>query len=407
MFRPAFCYYTFGYEKLTGLSGSVDMKSFLISNNQRDLSKSICRFAFILILFLSIGGNVSAQGVTSTSVTLTWTSPGDDSITGTAAVYDVRYSLSAITAANWGSATQATGEPSPLAAGSSETFAVQNLASSTTYYFAICTGDDVPNWSALSNVISRTTLAEVIAPAAIANLTLNTPTLNSITLHWTAPGDDGTTGQASLYDIRYSTSPIANASVWNNATQVTGETVPKPTGFAESFTVGGLLPSTTYYFAIKTADEVPNWSAMSNVPSLATATEQTPPSAITGLFASNITGSSVRLNWVAPGDDGSTGTAAMYDIRYSTSPVTAANWNDATQVTGEPAPLIAGTSQTLTITGLDIETTYYFAIKTADEVPNWSSISNVISVTTIDDVPPAAVTDLAIILELVRLAVCA
>jgi chitodextrinase len=383
------------------------MNCFSIKKNQRNFSKSICRSTLILMLLLSVGGNVLAQQVTSTSVTLTWTSPGDDSTSGTASVYDIRYSLSAITAANWSNATQATGEPSPQTAGSSETFTVQNLASSTTYYFAICTGDEVPNWSVLSNVISRTTLAEVIAPAAIANLTLNTPTLNSITLHWTAPGDDGATGQASVYDIRYSTSPITTGTVWNNATQVTGETAPKPTGFAESFTVGGLSPSTTYYFAIKTADEVPNWSEISNVPNLATATEQTPPSAIAGLFASNVTGSSVRLNWIAPGDDGNTGTANLYDIRYSTSPITAANWNTAISVTGEPAPLVAGTSQSYTVSGLNIETTYYFAIKTVDEASNWSGLSNVISVTTIDDIPPAPVTDLAVILELARLAICA
>jgi hypothetical protein len=54
----------------------------------------------------------------------------------------------------------------------------------------------------------------------------------------------------------------------------------------------------------------------------------------------------------------------------------------ATQATGEPVPLAAGFIQNHVISGLDSSTTYYFAIKTADEVPNWSGISNSPSDTT-------------------------
>jgi len=357
--------------------------------------------AVLLALPFIIGGSAFAQNVTSTTVTLNWTAPGDNDNSGTAAVYDIRYSQSLITESNWASATQVTGEPTPQTAGSAETFTVENLEPNTTYYFAVRTADEVPNWSEISNVISRTTLEETTPPSVIANLTLNNATLSSITLHWTAPGDDGTTGQASEYDIRYSTSPI-NAGNWDAATQVADETVPKQAGFAESFIVDGLSPGTTYYFAIKTADEVPNWSGISNVPNLATATESTPPSAIAGLTVDNVTGNSVRLNWVAPGDDGNSGTAAQYDIRYSTSPINnETDWNNAVQVSGEPAPLAAGTAQSFTVTGLDVETGYYFAVKTADEVPNWSDISNVVNMATIDDVPPAPVNDLAAVIDLI------
>ncbi|MDI6794037.1 MAG: hypothetical protein QME81_14445, partial [bacterium] len=83
------------------------------------------------------------------------------------------------------------------------------------------------------------------------------------------------------------------------------------------------------------------------------------------------------MTWTAPGDDGDSGTAAAYDIRYSTSPITTgADWTAATQVTGEPAPQVAGTTQTLTIAGLLSGTTYYFRMTALDEVPNTSSLSN-------------------------------
>ena len=103
---------------------------------------------------------------------------------------------------------------------------------------------------------------------------------------------------------------------------------------------------------------------------------------------------SVTLRWTAPGDDGSVGTAAQYDVRYSTSAITANNWNSATQVTGEPAPKVAGSAESFTINSLTANTTYYFAVKTADEATNWSGLSNVVSVTTADETAPAAIADL-------------
>jgi hypothetical protein len=112
--------------------------------------------------------------------------------------------------------------------------------------------------------------------------------------------------------------------------------------------------------------------------------DTTPPTAVGNLTASNPTNSSIDLAWTAPGDDGDTGTASVYDIRYSVSPITDENFASATQVTDEPNPLIAGTSQSMTVIGLSPNTNYYFAIKTADEASNTSALSNVPTLTTAD-----------------------
>ncbi len=354
----------------------------------------------VLVMLVAVSaadvqGALRAAATSPTSITLNWTAPGDDGNTGTAAVYDIRYSSSTITEANWASANQASGEPTPLPAGSAQTFEVTGLTPSTSYYFAIKTADEAGNWSALSNVVLKSTDAEATAPSAIANLAAPSSTLNSVTITWTAPGDDGTTGTATTYDIRYSTATITEAN-WASATQATGEPSPKAAGQSETFTVSGLSATTTYYFAVKTADEVPNWSAISNVASRATSAESTAPATVANLATSSSNESSVTLTWTAPGDDGTTGTATTYDIRYSTATITAANFNSATQVTGEPTPLVAGSSQTMTVTGLNSNTTYFFALKTADEVPNWSAISNVPSrATTAETTAPAAVANLA------------
>src|SRR3989344_552249 len=123
--------------------------------------------------------------------------------------------------------------------------------------------------------------------------------------------------------------------------------------------------------------------------------DTTAPAAITNLQTSSPTPSSITLTWTAPGDDGSTGTAATYIVRYNTAAITNTNWGTSTDVTNEPAPQIAGSLQTMTISGLSPSTTYYFAIKAQDEVPNTASLSNIPTGTTTDilqDTTPPSVS---------------
>jgi len=101
---------------------------------------------------------------------------------------------------------------------------------------------------------------------------------------------------------------------------------------------------------------------------------------------------SVTLSWTSPGDDGSHGTASEYDMRYTSD--LGLPWEQWTQADGEPTPEIAGTLQSMTVNNLPIATLFHFAIKTADEIPNWSPISNIFSITLIDITPPNMVDDL-------------
>ena len=96
-------------------------------------------------------------------------------------------------------------------------------------------------------------------PATVSNLATSSPTTTSITLTWTAPGDDGNTGTATTYDVRYRTGGAVDTTNWAAASQATGEPTPHSAGTGESFVVSGLTSSTVYYFGLETADEVPNW----------------------------------------------------------------------------------------------------------------------------------------------------
>ena len=239
--------------------------------------------ALLVLGLAQLPSTAAAQTVTSNSVSLTWTAPGDDSLTGTATQYDLRYSTVAITPSNFSTALRWTGAPTPAAPGSPQTVTVTGLQPSTTYYFAIKTADEVPNWSGLSNVISRTTLAapDLIRPGPVATVIVTSSTETTVALRWTAVGDDSLTGTAASYDVRYSTSPITNAN-WASATPASGEPTPGGAGTVQNFTVSGLTRQTSYYFALKVADEAGNVSALSNVVNTTTP-DQTAPAAIRDL----------------------------------------------------------------------------------------------------------------------------
>ena len=247
-------------------------------------------------------------------------------------------------------------------------------------------------FSSLAGVVA---VVALVGGAAAAQAQV---THNSVTLRWTTPGDDSLTGTASQFDIRYSTSQITAANFAGATRWTSGVPAPTAPGTLQTVTVSGLNPATTYYFAIKTADEVPNWAGLSNVLSRTTlaAPDVIRPAAIANVAVTGATENTIAINWTATGDDSLTGTAASYDVRYSTSPITAANFAAATAVTGEPTPTAAGTVQAHTITGLTRQTTYYIAVKVTDDVGNVSAISNVVSTTTPDLTRPAAITDLAV-----------
>ena len=100
--------------------------------------------------------------------------------------------------------------------------------------------------------------------------------------------------------------------------------------------------------------------------------------------------------FTATGDDGTVGTASQYDLRYSTNRDSLTNhWGNCSAIPGLPTPNIAGTAETLFI-NLTVETdkTYFFAIKAADEVPNWSVISNIMTLSFPDITAPSAIIDL-------------
>ncbi len=355
------------------------------------------------ILFIDYQSHGNPNAVTNLAagnpdwfkIDLTWTAPSANPPAAVAS-YDLRMSTSAITDdATFTAATRLTGVQTPAAPGTTEHFTATGLSPSTTYYFAIKSTDIIGTVSAISNIpVSATTLAmDVTPPAQITTLAAPNVKPNYATLTWTAVGDDGMTGLAAGYDMRYSTTAIVTDADFAAATPVTGLGTPKAPGSAETITIHGLTPSTQYWFAIKARDEVPNWSPLSNVVTFTTlAQDLLPPYTISNLAVSSTQIHGVFLTWTAPADQGSAGMAG-YDIRCSTAAITDANFASATQVTGAPTPATPGNTELFPVTGLNPSTTYYFAIKAFDyaEPTNVSAISNVASATTMPPILPVTV----------------
>src|SRR5262249_48054443 len=85
---------------------------------------------------------------------------------------------------------------------------------------------------------------------------------------------------------------------------------------------------------------------------------------------------SIGADWTAPGNNGSTGTALDYDIRFSTSPITSSNIGSATPIAGVTIPQLAGSAQSGSVSGLSACTWYYFGGRAYDGAGNWSLVGH-------------------------------
>ncbi|MDD5688202.1 MAG: DUF2341 domain-containing protein, partial [Elusimicrobia bacterium] len=110
--------------------------------------------------------------------------------------------------------------------------------------------------------------SDTTAPAAVTNLTSLYNYGDQITLRWTTPGDNDVTGTlqvGSQFDIQYSTYVVSWATyAVVGATNVYISTSGVNPGQYCYKTIAGLMAGTSSYFRIWTADDVSNWSAVSN-----------------------------------------------------------------------------------------------------------------------------------------------
>ncbi|MFH1368656.1 MAG: FG-GAP-like repeat-containing protein [Elusimicrobiota bacterium] len=202
-------------------------------------------------------------------VNLSWTSPGDDGITGIlqpGSRFSVQYSTSpaGTPPGSWDHSfaqvvVSTSGNPVMPASR-----IVTGLTNGSTYYFKIWYGDETPNWSGLSNTATSWAQVDNVGPAIVTTLSAEQGDwVGSVRLVWEAPGDDGWAGtlvSGSEFIIEYSTSP----NNWGNPAQVIVSTSGIDPHSICSERVGGLDPGVTYYFCIDVKDEIGIYSGLSS-----------------------------------------------------------------------------------------------------------------------------------------------
>lgn len=109
---------------------------------------------------------------------------------------------------------------------------------------------------------------------------------------------------------------------------------------------------------------------------------------------------SVTFTWTATGNHGSSGTAAEYDFRYTDNPVDSlfTDFKITFWIDDMPAPQPSDSSETFTVTGLEMGRVYWFALYAISDNGLRSPHSNIVRVDTpsLTDVPPDPVGNLRV-----------
>lgn len=131
----------------------------------------------------------------------------------------------------------------------------------------------------------------------------------------------------------------------------------------------------TFWFTTEYMEHSGSAAWQTRVASFQLEEDFTAPEAVSDLGAQLPTTNGVWLNWTSTSDN--LGTPYLYDVRYSTSPITEENWSDATPAAGEPEPSEAGTVEQFYVPQLNFSQQYYFGLKVADRQYNYSGLSNI------------------------------
>ena len=266
----------------------------------------------------SVPTNVQASGITSTSVTISWTASTDN--VGVAG-YKVFRNGTQVATVTSGTSYQNT-----------------SLTPNTTYAYTVSAYDQAGNNSAQSSPVSATTLPlpDTTPPSVPTNLVASGITSTTVTISWSASTDNV---------------GVAGYKVFRNGTQVA--TVTSGTSYQNT----SLTPNTAYAYTVSAYDQAGNNSAQSAPVNATTLPlpDTTPPSVPTNLVASGITSTTVTISWSASTDN--VGVAG-----YKVS-------RDGYQ--------IATTAQTSFVdTNLTPSTTYAYTVAAYDNAGNVSATSS-------------------------------
>ncbi|OGL78090.1 hypothetical protein A3J43_04200 [Candidatus Uhrbacteria bacterium RIFCSPHIGHO2_12_FULL_54_23] len=199
--------------------------------------------------------------------------------------------------------------------------------------------------------------ADTAPPDPVEDLRAATSTDATITLAWTAPGDDGKSGTVSSYDLRMAAYKILTGEELT-APIVGGEPDPRPGGETQTMEVKGLKIQTKYWFVMKSQDRAGNIAKFSNIAMGETKLDTTGP-LIEKVKAVDLTHNSGRIVWV-------THEPATSELNYG-----------ETEGYGQRALASSlVTEHSLPVGGLAPDTTYHYVLKSIDQYGNATETVN-------------------------------
>jgi hypothetical protein len=318
---------------LTGLTAGTAYDFAVVSAPSGGTSVTSANSTFTTLAGAPVISNVQATGITATGATITWT-------TSTPTSSEVVYG-----------ATTAYGSSSPVVSAlvTSHSVTLSGLTASTPYDFAVVSVDASSN-SVTSTNYSFSTLATSTGTPVMSSVQATGITASGATITWT-------TNMASSSQVVYGLTTAYGSSTAVNSAMV----------MSHSMTLSGLSAGTAYNFAVVSAPSGGAAVTSSNYSFTTTPALSTGTSApvISGVQATNITGTGATITWTTNVPSGS-------EVVYGTS----SPWGGLSLYSGAPV-----LSHSLTLTGLTPSTKYVFAVESAGSSGPWG-VSSISSFTT-------------------------
>ncbi len=266
---------------------------------------------------------LSAYAVSTTAVSLSWTAPANTTLTNYTAVWGTSYG------------TYTTGSHS-LGGASTLDYTVAGLATNTTYWFEVLTWTGAAARGPVSNVVPAHTFANSIPVQTIPILSVYAVSTTSVSLAWTAPANTTLTNYTVVWGTVYGTYTTGSHSMGGTGTL--------------TYTITGLSLNSTYWIEVLTWTGATTRGPVSNVAPAHTFANGVLVQTIPILSVSAVTTTAVVLTWAAPQNVSVTN----YTVEWGTVFGTYSSSHS-----------IGGSSTfTYTVTGLSLNTTYYFLVET-------------------------------------------
>jgi heme/copper-type cytochrome/quinol oxidase subunit 2 len=320
----------------------------------------------------TFAGVVSVSSVTLDSALLSWAAATDDVTPQGGIVYEVCYATTL-------SGATTSFAPQLASAAGATSVTVGGLTSGTLYYFCVRARDGAGNRDANTATVTATTLApDTTAPTFAGVTSVGSPTLDTLTVHWSA-GTDAVTAQGSLvYDVAIATSS-GGCSGANFASALAATSLPGAT----SVVVAGLATGTTYYACVRARDAAGNRDTNNVTASATTLAPDTTAPTFAGITSLNTpTLTTLTAHWSAASDSVSSPSNISYDVCWATSSIGCTGGNFTALASSPPG------ATSIVIPGLASATTYFVCVRARDQAGNEDTNNVTASATTSAPTPP-------------------